>query len=103
MAEMTIQQAFDAALQHHQAGRLAEAEGLYRGILAQQPGDATVMQLLGVLASQVNCHEEALKLLRGAIALSPDYAEAHGNLGLALQRAGLREEAIASYRKAIAL
>ena len=34
---MTVPQAFDLALQHHQAGRLAEAEALYRQILATQP------------------------------------------------------------------
>ncbi len=61
------------------------------------------MQLLGVLASQVNCHDEALKLLRGAIAFSPQFAEEHGNLGLALQRAGRSDEAIASYRTAIGI
>jgi len=31
---MTISQAFDLALQHHHAGRLADAEALYRQILA---------------------------------------------------------------------
>ena len=101
MAKMTIEQAFDAALQHHQAGRLAEAEAIYRGILAQLPDNADVMQLLGALASQVNAHEQALELLRGAIAIAPDFAEAHGNLGLALQRAGRSDEAIANYRRAI--
>jgi protein O-GlcNAc transferase len=101
MSKMTIEQAFDAALQHHQAGRLVEAEGIYRGILAQQPRNADVMQLLGVLASQVNAHDQALELLRGAIAIVPDFAEAHGNLGLALKRAGRLDEAIVSYRRAI--
>ena len=33
---MTIQQAFELALQHHQAGRLADAEAIYRQILAVQ-------------------------------------------------------------------
>jgi protein O-GlcNAc transferase len=94
MAKMTIEQAFDAALQHHQAGRLAEAEAIYRGILAQLPDNADAMQLLGVLASQVDAHEQALELLRGAIAIAPDFAEAHGNLGRS-------DEAIASYRRAI--
>lgn len=38
MPQLTLQQAFDLAQQHHRAGRLNEAEKIYRGILAQQPG-----------------------------------------------------------------
>jgi predicted O-linked N-acetylglucosamine transferase (SPINDLY family) len=34
---MTIPQAFQLAFQHHQAGRLPDAEALYRQILAVQP------------------------------------------------------------------
>jgi len=37
MAQLTHQQAFELALQHHQAGRLREAEQLYRQILTYQP------------------------------------------------------------------
>jgi hypothetical protein len=37
MGLISIQQAFDLALQHDQAGRLQEAEQLYRQILARQP------------------------------------------------------------------
>src|SRR5258708_19124477 len=38
---MTVQQAFDLALQHHQAGRLAEAEGMYRRRVARGAAPAT--------------------------------------------------------------
>jgi hypothetical protein len=34
---MTIPQALQIALQHHEAGRLAEAEALYRQILFSRP------------------------------------------------------------------
>ena len=42
-------QLFDQAFAHHQQGRLAEAERLYREILAQNPEDANVIYLLGLL------------------------------------------------------
>ena len=47
---MTIQQAFDRALQHHQAGRLTEAEALYRQILAVQPNHQRRVHHLGIIA-----------------------------------------------------
>ena len=50
---MTIPQALQLAVQHHQAGRLAEAELLYRQILAAQPNHADALHLLGVMAQQV--------------------------------------------------
>jgi hypothetical protein len=52
MDQLTIQQDFNLACQHHQAGRLEEAERLYRQVLAQQPGHAQAMHGLGLLASQ---------------------------------------------------
>ena len=38
MAQLTIQKAFELAVQHHQAGRLPQAEQLYRQILGQAEG-----------------------------------------------------------------
>jgi len=40
MPEMTIQQAFNLAIQHQQAGRLQEAESICRQILAVEPRHA---------------------------------------------------------------
>jgi predicted O-linked N-acetylglucosamine transferase (SPINDLY family) len=95
--------AFESAVQFHQAGRLAEAEAVYRRILAEDPGDADVCHLLGVIAKQTGRDEEAIGLLRRAIELDPEYAEAHFNLGIALAERGQLDQAIASYEKAIQL
>ena len=46
MPTVTIEQAFQTALAHHQAGRLAEAEALYRQILSVQPGHADALYFL---------------------------------------------------------
>jgi Tfp pilus assembly protein PilF len=99
MAQLTIQQTFDLALQHHQAGRLAEAEQLYRQILAQQPGHTDALLNLGVIANQVGQNDLAADLLRQAIALKPDYAEAHNNLGIAMRGKGHLDDAIAAFAK----
>jgi predicted O-linked N-acetylglucosamine transferase (SPINDLY family) len=103
MAPPTIQRTFDLAVEHHQAGRLHEAEQLYRHILAQQPEHADAVSNLGVIAQQIGRNDLALDCFRRAIALRPGYAEAHCNLGVALKDKGQLHEAIAAYRQAIAL
>ncbi|MEI8196354.1 MAG: tetratricopeptide repeat protein [Phycisphaerae bacterium] len=103
MAQVTISQAFQLALQHHQAGRLQEAEQIYRQILAHQPGHADALHLLGVIASQVGRFEVAVDLIGQAIAQKPNVPEMHNNLGNALKDLGRFEEANAAYRQAIAL
>ena len=88
MAEFTIQQALDLALQHHGAGRLREAEQLYRQILSRQPNHARAMHLLGLIANQAGQRDVALDLIRRSIALDPNLVEAHVNLGVILKNMG---------------
>ncbi|MGD0390512.1 MAG: tetratricopeptide repeat-containing glycosyltransferase family protein [Tepidisphaeraceae bacterium] len=102
MAQLTIQQAIDLALQHHQAGRLQEAEPLYRQVLAQQPNHADALNLLGMLAGQTGRLDAALNLIRRAIAICSTNVAYYNNLGNALIDAGQLDEAIATYRQAIA-
>jgi tetratricopeptide (TPR) repeat protein len=103
MAERTIQQNFDLALQHHQAGRLQEAERLYREILTRQPSHAGALQYLGIIANQAGRSDIAVELIRRAIALEPNDAAAHSNLGNVLKDKGQLDEAIVACRRAIAL
>ena len=49
---ITVLQAFDTALRHHQKGRLAEAEALCRRILSADAGHADSLHLLGVIATK---------------------------------------------------
>lgn len=102
MPPVTVQQAFDMAFAHHQAGRLAEAEPLYRQVLATVP-HADSVHLLGVIASQVGRHDAAVELFRQAIALSPESAMYHCNLGYALRNTGRLEEAVVALRTSVAL
>ena len=98
---MTIPQAFQIALQHHQAGRLQEAEALYRQILAAQPKHSDALHLLGVIAHQVGRPDAAVGLIREAIAIDPNNPFAHCNLGEAQRASGQHEEAMACYRRAL--
>jgi predicted O-linked N-acetylglucosamine transferase (SPINDLY family) len=100
---MTIPQAFELALRHHQEGRLAPAEALYRQILAAQPKHADALHLLGLIAHQAGRHALAVDLIRQAIALDPNNPAAHCNLGEACRALGRLDEAIANYRRALEL
>ncbi len=94
---------FAEALRHHQAGRLGEAELLYRQILAADPRHADSLHLLGVVAHQVGRHDVAVELIGRAVAVESGEASFHSNLGMALQALGRLDEAASSYRRAIAL
>lgn len=102
-AELTVDQAFQFALQHHQAGRLAQAAPVYRQIITQQPKHADAIHLLGVIFFQTGQLEPALDLINQAVALQPKIAIYHNNRGQVLQRSGSTDDAVAAYRTAIAL
>jgi protein O-GlcNAc transferase len=103
MTQLTVQHTLELAQQHHQAGRLQEAEQLYRQILSRQPEHAVALHQLRVIAYQVGRNDVAVDLIRRAIAANPKYAEAHGNLGNVRVAKGQLDNATAAYREAIAL
>ncbi len=93
---------FEQALQHHQAGRLADAEPLYKQALNLNPEHPDALHLLGVLCSQTGRHEEAIEQIGQAIAVK-DSPIFHNNLGMAYKNTGRFAEAEASFRRALAL
>ena len=91
------------ALTLHQAGRLDEAEQLYRRILAAEPRHFDGLHLLGAIFSQRGDHAAAVRQIDAAIVVNPNVAAAHNNRGAALSALGRLEEALASYDRAVAL
>ena len=98
---VSIPQAFELAVQHHQAGRLAEAEAICRQILAADPRHADAFHLLGVIARRMGRSDVAVELIRQAIAIAPKLSVLHSSLGNALCDQGRFDEAITAYRRAI--
>ena len=103
MTPMTIEQALGVAVGHHQSGRLAEAEALYRQVLSRSPDHPEALHLLGVLAGQVGRTEVAIELIGRAIAVNPMVALYHSNLGEVFRRAGQSDRAVAHCLRAIEL
>jgi protein O-GlcNAc transferase len=103
LRRMTLHEQLQSGVSHHQAGRFAQAEAIYRQILSRDPNHVGAMILLGTLAVQAGRLDAGMELLRRAIKCNPGYANAHYNLGIALKANGQGEEAIAAYRQAIRL
>jgi protein O-GlcNAc transferase len=98
---VTIPEALTIAVQLHQTGRLADAEAIYRQILAAQPRHADALHLLGVIALQVGRHDSAVEWIRQAIAVNPAGLDYHYNVGIALAAQGRLEEAIDAFHRAL--
>lgn len=90
-------------LAHQQAGRLAEAEQVYRQILQQQPNYADALNLLGALLYQQGRFDEAVAFFQRVLTLQPDNPNAFNSVGVALKGQGQVEAAIDYYRQALAL
>jgi predicted O-linked N-acetylglucosamine transferase (SPINDLY family) len=98
-----MQQTFQRAVQYHQAGRLAEAESLYRQLLNMQPNNAQVLHLLGLAAYQRGDTATAAVEIGKAVALAPNQPDYFSNLGLALRANHQQQQAVEAYRKALQL
>ncbi|MGE3432161.1 MAG: tetratricopeptide repeat protein [Ramlibacter sp.] len=95
--------AFAQAIEHQQAGRLAQAQALYEQIMAAQPTYLHVPHLLGVIVSQQGNWFLARRLIESALALQANDTDALANLGWVLVNLGLHDKAIARCDQALAL
>jgi protein O-GlcNAc transferase len=100
---MTDKQRIQNALAHHRAGRLKEAEKIYRGILDRDPNHLDALNLLGALEGQMGHREVAVELISRVLRIRPDLAIAHNNLGVNLKDLGRYDEAIAALRRCLEL
>ncbi|HTV47983.1 MAG TPA: tetratricopeptide repeat protein [Phycisphaerae bacterium] len=103
MSQISIQEALNIAAQHHQAGRLAQAEAIYRQILAGQPNHAETLHSLGAIAFQTGKIQVAAELIRRAIAINPTNADYYNSLGSILRSQSRLAEAMSAYRTALKL
>src|ERR1700739_3290387 len=96
----TLEAMLQQARVDQHAGRLAEAERLYREILRARPDHLGITNNLGIVLKDQGKLEEAAAIFRGVLVLSPNDLLAHINLGNVLRRQGRLREGEAPPRRA---
>ncbi len=95
--------ALQLAIQHHQGGRLLQAEAIYQQVLQAMPAQADALHLLGLISRQRGNNDIAANLIHRAIEANPAEAIYYNSLGVAVQAQGQLDEAVGAYRNALAL
>ena len=91
------------AAEHHRAGRLEDAETVYREILRRDPRNLEALRLLALIAMKTEHYGQAESLLKRAVEIAPDFLAAWIDLSRAqLERQEL-QAALASIERAVQL
>ena len=91
------------AIVAHEAGRLDDADPLYRKFLETTPDHPMALHMFGLLHSQRRDYPTAIALMQDSLRLFPGQAEVANNIGNALKRSGRPEQALGWYRHALEL
>ncbi len=103
MSPAQLNSLLQQAVTHHRAGRLKEAVGFYRRLLAAEPRHFDVLNLAGLAAYQQHRLDDAIVLLGKAHKLNPKHAGCPMHCGLALMGANRAGEAGPYFRRAVTI
>ncbi len=92
-----------AAIEHQRAARHAEAEALYRSILATEPGNGQALYLCGLLQLETGRPHTAAATLHAAATARPEHSGTQVNLGRALLADGRPAEALVAANRLLAV
>lgn len=98
-----IRESIGLAIGHFTAGRLSDAEAVFREILLLDPKQPVALHLLGVIAHRMGDSRKAVDLIKQSLAIDPDDANTHNNYGNILRDLGALDQALASYRAALTI
>ena len=76
-----MQRTIHQAIEHHQRGRLAEAESIYLQLLRENANDSDALHYLGVLRMSQGKAQEAHELLKRALTIAPRNPDAWNSMG----------------------
>jgi Flp pilus assembly protein TadD/SAM-dependent methyltransferase len=99
----TVAEALTLAFEHHQAGRLGDAEAVCAKIRALHPHHPDALHLLGLISLSKGRHDDAIRHLDEALKLNPRSGQIHNSLGEVYRKQGQFAYAGDHYRKALAL
>ena len=102
MSPAKLQSTLLAAVAHHRAGRLAEAEALYRQLRVVAPKHFDVWQLSGLVALQQSRPLEAVQFLTRALAIDRKSTVCELRLAVALIAAGRTADSEPHLRRVVA-
>ena len=102
-AKPSTPQSLNLAIEHHQAGRLREAETIYRELIATKPLQSDALYLLAVLENSKGNNRAAIDLLKQFLTIKPGFPKAHEVQALAHLAMNDFSSATASFERAITL
>lgn len=102
-ATLSLELLMQQGLEHHRAGRLAEAETLYHQILTHHPNNADTLHLLGHLCHQRGESHKAAEWISKAVAANPNQPVFLYNLSIIWIGLGNLPEAVHCLQKVLAL
>lgn len=100
---VSVEQAFQQAQQHQQAGQLPGAEKLLKQILQAHPDHAEAWHLLGIVAHMAGKTDLAVELIGRAISSQDQVALFHANRGEMNRLLGRLDQAIEDGKNAVRL
>ncbi len=94
---------FEQGVAAHRAGKLAQAENLYRQLLRSDAGNFPALHMLGFLKAQQGRFEESITLLNRALKQNPGDPAARGHYANALLAAQRLDEALVAFDQLLAI
>ncbi|MCA9310702.1 MAG: tetratricopeptide repeat protein, partial [Phycisphaerales bacterium] len=100
---LNIPETIKAGLHQQKLGNSAEAEKLFRAVLAQDPNESNALHLLGRLALDQDKPRVAIECIRKAIAARDTVPDYYRSLAAAYMADNEPDEAIRAYRRLLKL
>ncbi len=96
-------QLYQRALTLHHAGKLPDAEGLYKTLLEYFPHQVEILTTLGILLFQMGRSEAGFQQIKKSLSLNPNQPAALYNMAVELQRLTRLDEALSCYDQSLKL
>ena len=96
-------QLYQRALSLHHAGKLADAEGLYKTLLDYFPNQIEIITTLGIVLLQQGRSEAGFQQLKKSLGINPNQSAALYNMAVELQKLARLDEALACYNQTLKL